>query len=160
MSTPTYTLINQITLATASSTVAISSIPQNYRDLVLVFDGTVSTFVNILVSANGDASNVYTRAQMAGTGSGSGSASTGTHTGLYMVFGGSGERVFANMTIMDYSQTDKHKTALSKGHTTGSEVAARSLRWPSNAAIFSLTVTAQTGNFLTGSTFSLYGIVG
>lgn len=155
--TPTYIPLATITLGGSQSTVTFSSIPATYRDLVLVFEGTVSTFVNVLVSANGDTSNVYTRVQMTGNGS-TASSSSGTHPGLYMVFGGPSERVFANMTILDYAQTNKHKSALSRGHTSGSEIAARALRWPSTTAINSLAVTAQTGNFLTGSNFSLFGI--
>ena len=156
--TPTYVLLNQITLAATSSSVTFSNIPQNYADLVILLEGTVSTAVNVLVSLNGDTSNVYTRVQMAGSGSGSGSSSSGTHPGLYMVYGESSQRVLAQLQLLDYSATDKHKTALSRGHTFGSEVAARALRWPSTAAVTSTTITAQTGNFLIGSTFSLYGI--
>lgn len=158
MPTDTYTPIASITLSANTSQVVISDLPQTFRDLILVFNGTVSDFVNVLVSINGDVSSAYQRVQMAGTGSGSGSSSSGTHPGLYMVFGGPSERVYGQLQLMDYSQTDRQKTALSRGHTSSSEVASRGLRWPSNAAVTSLTATAQTGNFLSGSTFNLFGI--
>lgn len=153
-----YIALATTTLGSATSSVTFSSIPNTYKDLVLALDATVNDFVNVLVSLNGDTSNVYTRVQMTGSGSGSGSASQGTHPGLYMVFGAPSERVYAQLQLMDYSSTNKHKTALSRGHTFGSELAARALRWPSTAAVNSVTVTAQTGTFLTGSRLSLFGV--
>jgi len=158
MPKPTYVQLNSITLAAATASVTFSNIPQNYRDLIFIFEGTVApAATNILASLNGDTSNIYARAQMSGTGSTAGS-STGTHTGLYVVYGQSGERVFAQFQLMDYSATDKHKTALSRGHSSGSEVAARVLRWPSNAAVTSMAITSSNGNYNSGSTFTLYGI--
>jgi hypothetical protein len=152
-----YIALATTTLGSSAASVSFSSIPATYKDLILVLEGTVSTAVNVLVSLNSDTSNVYTRVQMTGSGS-SAASSSGTHPGLYMVYGESGQRVFAQLQLMDYSATDKHKTALSRGHTSGSEVAARALRWPSTAAVNSMTVTAQTGTFLTGSRLSLYGV--
>jgi hypothetical protein len=95
---------------------------------------------------------------MTGNGSTAGS-SAGTHTGLYTVFGAPNERVFAQLQIMDYSQTNKTKTALSRGHTSSSEVAARGLRWPSNNAVTSMSITSSSGVFNVGFTFSIYGVI-
>jgi len=158
MPTPTYTPLANVTLASTTSSVTFGSIPATYRDLILVFEGTVSTTTNVLTSLNGDTSTVYTRVQMTGSGS-SASSSSGTHEGLYTVYGQSGERVFAQLQIFDYSATDKHKTALSRGHTSGAEVAARALRWPSTAAVVSLAASSTSGTFNTGCTFSLYGVI-
>jgi hypothetical protein len=152
-----YVALATTTLGSSAASVSFSSIPATYKDLILILDGTVNDFVNVLVSLNGDGSNVYSRLQMTTNGS-TASSGSGTHPGLYMVFGAPSERVFAQMQLMDYSATNKQKTALSRGYTFGSETAARVLRWPSNAAVNSMTVTAQTGTFLTGSRLSLYGV--
>ncbi len=66
------------------------------------------------------------------------------------------------INVMDYSATDKHKTALIRGgsNTAGNPgVTMTAGRWASTSAITSLAVnTAYSRSWAAGSTFSLYGI--
>jgi hypothetical protein len=60
--------------------------------------------------------------------------------------------------IIDYSQTNKHKTILFRGNSaSASVVTATAARYASNNAITSLTVSAAGGSFLANSSFALFG---
>ena len=61
--------------------------------------------------------------------------------------------------VMDYSATDKHKTFLTRESRTGAAVAAIASRWASTSAVTSLAVIGDGGNFASGCTFSLYGVI-
>ncbi len=58
----------------------------------------------------------------------------------------------------NYSNTTTYKTVLSRcSNPTGGTLAVAGL-WRSTAAITSITLTPTAGNWLSGSTFTLYGI--
>ena len=156
----TYTQINSITLAVASSSVTFGSIPQNFRDLVLVHAGTSSnaSLNSLLLRFNGDSASNYSHVNMEGNGS---SASSGSFTssGVFTGFTLSSP-VSNNITqIIDYSATDKHKTVLSRKNTSSANANAQASRWANTAAITSIVCTIDSGaTFSTGSTFNLFGI--
>jgi len=153
MATPTYELLDSTTLASAASSVTFSSIDQSYGDLVLVIAGEQTANDNYDFYYNSDTSNssyVY----MEGTGS-----SAGTGSGSNQ-FGSLSDSVHSSSIhhIMDYSATDKHKTTLVRSNID-QWVIALANRWASTAAITSIELAARGGgNFVSGTTFSLYGI--
>ena len=155
-STPTYTLINQITLGASASTITFSSIPQNYRDLVLVVNGSVA--VQYRLNPNGDSGNA-SLVYMDGYGS---STAAGTDSKISLWFNSSGGPVTSINQIIDYSAIDKHKMVLTRGSASGTAVSAYASRWASTAAITRLDIVnaASPGDLPSGSTISLYGIVG
>ena len=157
----TYTQINSVTLAAASSSITFNSIPQNFRDLVLIQTGNSSnTSINSLqIRMNNDSGSNYAGVVMgadAGTVS-SGAFTDSGHIAGYAINTG----VVVNIVdIMDYSATDKHKTVLSK-HNTASDSRVRyaTTRWANTAAVTSLTCRVDTGaSWNSSSTFTLYGI--
>jgi hypothetical protein len=63
--------------------------------------------------------------------------------------------------IMDYSQTDKHKSVIARGNTPGWGTRMIAGRWASTAAITSIVIKTEAGlTFSIGDSFSLYGIAG
>jgi hypothetical protein len=162
----TYTLIDSEVLASAAASVTFSSIPADYRDLVLVITGTVTSSVaNARLEFNGDTTITnYSRVEMIGDGS----SASSTSASSYIILGSNGtfdSTVIANATVqvMDYSATDKHKTVLTRsGRASGSlaEVFAAAGRWANTSAITSLSVITFSSTFAAGSTFYLYGIEG
>ena len=70
----------------------------------------------------------------------------------------SGQWGNAVLQIMDYSATDKHKTALARNNVAGIGVEASATRWANTAAITSVQVYVDTGSFAIGTTLSLYAI--
>lgn len=164
MPTPTYTPLANITLGSTSSTVTFSSISQLYRDLVLVVMPIGSTASNFLVQVNGDTTNAnYSVVNMRGNGFGASSGTTSGYPGWNVAFSSSVLTTAGHNTrleIMDYSATDKHKTALIRTNNTplGEATEAEAGRWANTAAITSLTCVTQGSSFVAGSTFALYGI--
>jgi hypothetical protein len=152
----TYTQINSITLAASSSSVTFSSIPQNFRDLVLVLAGTSSTSSDMQIRLNGDSGSNYFSVIMYGTGSGSGVSGSGNETfwGIGLI---NSTQTNAIVQFIDYSATDKHKTALNRENNS-SYVFGQAIRWANTAAVTTILVQKASGTFDTGFTASLYGI--
>lgn len=146
----TYTQINSITLAAPSTTITISAIPQNFRDLVLVING--SNAVQYRLNPNGDTGNA-SLVYMDGYGSPVGS---GTDTKISLWYG-EGNIQSINQ-IMDYSATDKHKIVLTRASSSQTAVSAYASRWASTGAITSLSIVSTSGTLAAGSTVVLYGI--
>jgi len=160
----TYEPIATTTLGSAAATVTFSSIPATYTDLVLVSIATTSVGGrDYNLRFNSDAGSNYSFTVLAGSGSAASSArgtNTGS-TGLYIVAGTSTSTpgvVISN--IMNYSNTTTYKTVIQRGNEPGGEVCSGVALWRSTSAISTIAITASTGsgNWNTGSTFTLYGI--
>ena len=159
----TYTLIDSVTLGSSASSVTFSSISQDYRDLVLVveYSATTATVTVPLVRFNGDSGTNYNRVLMYGNGTSSFSVANAglNHVSVSYDSGAiSSTKTMFVLQVMDYSATDKHKTTLSRSNNTARSVEAMANRWANTNAITSISLTASTPNFASGSTFFLYGI--
>jgi hypothetical protein len=164
MPTPTYTALATRTLTGAVASVTFSSIPASYRDLILVsnlqasagntlylrFNGTTSTYA--FNGAVGQAGGATALSSASGSGILIGASTIGLPTGAV--------QATSVAQIMDYAQTDKHKSVLSRYGNSSSEIDMFGSRWANTAAITSIQISVlPSGNLSTGSTFSLYGIV-
>jgi hypothetical protein len=156
--TPTYILLNQITLAASSASVTFSNIPQNYGDLVLILNATSPTDTGVRVEFNNDSTNSnYFMVWMLGNGSTATSSTANQPTFADI-------RTYPNsniLQIMDYSSADKHKAVLTRGDYAGSTnpfVIAWATRWANTSPINTIRVSPSGFNFNSGGTLSLYGI--
>ena len=165
MGTVTYTPIASQTLTSSAASVTFSSIPQDYRDLVVVTNGrgTTTSYTVMAVAFNGSSTG-YEFVAMYGDGS-----ATASYTESATVISAnqiarsnstSGYFTPVIFNIMDYSATDKHKSVLLRNSGTGTNmiVLAGAGRWANTSAITSMTFYPGNGNFETGSTFELFGI--
>jgi hypothetical protein len=147
-----------VTLASNTSTITFSNIPNTYRDLILVSNYSPSADSASEIRFNGDTGSNYSTVTMRGDGSAAYSA--GFTTTFIQPSNGTGEanntRQLYILQIMDYSATDKHKTTLLRMNNSG-HVQAQANRWANTNAITSISVYNAT--FLTGSTFNLYGVI-
>lgn len=158
--TPTYILLNQITLAAASSSVTFSNIPQNYGDLVLCINGSLSSSGVTQLNPNGDSANTN-RSAVYMSGSVIAGASSGTLGAQNVRNIGSlngTSRFNAEIQLMDYSATDKHKTFLIRYDDSAVATEAMVQRYAVTTALTSLNLTTSGGNFTVGTTFYLYGV--
>ena len=157
--TSTYVSLATITLTSTDSEIVFSSIPNTYRDLVVVIDGTLSlNSGNIAVQFNGDAGATYPYVFMLGSGSGSGSSGAGNFAGALGGVISPSIRSAQIFQVFDYSQTNKHKSVLNRSASQNDAVYAITSRWPNTNAINSLRVLVTGQSFAIGSSFSLYGI--
>ena len=157
----TMTPIATNTLSSASATVTFSNIPQNYTDLVVVFDGTnVTGLASTGLRFNGDTGNNYSKTLIDGSGS---AASSDRDTNASAAYVGVNSNISGNtiINIMNYANTTTYKTILGRGNVPGSSVVgvrAGVGLWRNTAAITSVSVINGAYNWTSGSTFTLYGI--
>ena len=154
MATPTYDLLESVTLATAASSVTFSSIDQSYGDLILSIDGEPTGEANLHLQLNSDSGNNYNEVRMFGNGSET--SSSATDSSSYFLVGRAG---LNRLQFADYSATDKHKSILARSDTTTyGYVWASALRWADTSAITSMLLYLSSDSFSAGSTFNLYGV--
>lgn len=158
MPTSTWAALANITLGAAATSVTFSSIPNTYRDLVLVIAGTTDAPRTIGYRLNGDSTANYPYIYMGGPiDSG---ASNSLTLGLLTRMGTGQSTTIAH--FMDYSDTSKTTVVLSRGGTAGELIRAHASRWGNSNAVTSIyiaTLDINTNAFQSGTTFSLYGIV-
>lgn len=160
MPTATYTPLATVTLASTASSITFSNIPATYRDLILVVDGTTSgTGVGIGLRYNADSGTNYSAVIMSGSGSAAASSSNTGNNVADVMYADNTTRINGIIQVMDYSATDKHKTALSRSNQAGTYVLAYASRWANTAAITSVNVVTLTSSFASGTTLSLYGVI-
>jgi len=166
MPTPTYLPLANVTLGASASSVTFSSIPGTYRDLRIIFFGNLhqASSASVFTEYNGDTTTTnYNHVRMSANGS---TTSSGAQNNNRTAFEINGLEQSSNATfildVMDYSATDKHKTALSRdgaNKATAQAVEAFALRWSNTAAITSIRfILGGANSFASGSTFALYGI--
>lgn len=157
----TYESIATQTLGSATSTVTFSSIPSTYTDLVAVFQGGSSTDANIRMQVNGDTTSNYSWTQLGGNGSSAGSFRNSSDTSWLMNrYAYLSNNLNANFlfNFMNYSNTTTNKTVINRSNSAANGTDTTVGLWRSTAAITSITFSLSGGNYITGSTFSLYGI--
>ena len=161
MPTATYIALANVTLSTSDSSITFSSIPNTYRDLVIVVTGSTTANADLGFRLNSDSGANYSFVYMGGNGSTtlSGSATGQTQVVLDAYFWRSTEISTCIAHIMDYSATDKHKTILSRNNVAGGGTDAFANRYASNSAITSVEVRNPAQSFASGTTITMYGIV-
>lgn len=158
MPTQTYIPLANLTLSGSAASVTFSSISQAFRDVVLVcsMSNTVGNGA-LLLQLNGDTGGNYNWVRMYGDGSSTASSTTTGATSA--TIGNFGTNQSNNqLSIMDYSTTDKHKSVLSRTNDSAYIVSAYAARWASTSAVTSFVVYPAGNAFAAGSTFALYGI--
>lgn len=164
----TYVALATQTIATATPSVTFSlSGISGYTDLVMVINArgnNAGTADQVKLQVNSDTGNNYSRTILYGTGSAAGSARTSSTNSILIDYvagdtAAAGTFGLCTINLMNYSNSTTYKTILSRAGTAGDLVEANVGLWRNTAAITSVTVSPGIGtNWLTGSTFSLYGI--
>lgn len=162
----TYESIATNTLGSAAASVTFSSIPATYTDLVLVINArgtTVATSTSVYFTTNITGAN-YSLTWLVGNGVG---AASSRYSGLsqgylgYISAASNPASSFGNIiaNFMNYSNTTTFKTIISRGNVAEAETDAYVNLVRGTSALTTITVGEGSGNnFVTGSTFNLYGI--
>lgn len=158
MPTPTYDLIASTTLAASSAEVVFASLPQTYRDLILVFNGTTAVADGVGSRYNADTGNNYSAVRMTGSSAGGISDNFSGISRIIETAGNTDERTVYISNIMDYSASDKHKAVLTRS-SIASNVTGIASRWANTAAITSITVFSPGSTISSGSTIAIYGVI-
>lgn len=164
----TYTLISSNVLTSSAASVTFSSIPSTYTDLVIkastrLDSGAIATALYLTfnaVSAN------YSLTRIQGNGS---AASSGRDSAQAVWFGyasngtGTGANTFSNVEwyLPNYAGSNAKVASLiiaAEDNNTTAYTNAEALLNSSTAAITSLSLSSASSNFVSGSSFYLYGI--
>ena len=157
----TYEPIATNTLGTAVSTVTFSSITGTYTDLVLVFQGGSSIDANIRMQVNGDTASNYSWTQLGGNGTSVASFTNSSDTSWLMNrYAYLSNNLNANFifNFNNYSNTTTNKTVINRSNSAANGTDTTVGLWRSTTAITSITFSLSSGNYIVGSTFTLYGI--
>ena len=162
-------LIQTITLSSAQANIEFTSIPQTFTDLVILTSlrtsGTESNSIVTRIRPNSATSGLSTRVL---NGSGSGTPSSFSDTNAYAAFqavSGYTANTFQNgqIYIPNYSSTTTAKSmsvdSVSENNATLARQMIAANLWNSTTAITSLLIIPEFGNFESGTTISLYGIL-
>ena len=157
----TYTPIATTTLGSAASSYTFSSIPTTYTDLILIGsitnDADGQFFIQVGNSSVDTGSN-YSYTGIYGDGSSAASARASSQVRGYLGYiSGSSVKNFI-VQVMNYSNTTTNKTILDRKNQADQFIEANVILWRSTSAINTIKIFPASGNFTTGSTFTLYGI--
>ncbi len=160
----TYTLISSNVLSTSADSVTFSAIPSTYTDLVLRMSpkhGTSGVTSTIQILLNDNSSNVYSRTAIYANGSSIGSVSssnstaiTGARTGVYFSsielylpsYTSASNKALSLISMVEYDDASTNEMFVSEG------------LFRSTSTITSISLTTPGTNFVSGSSFYLYGI--
>lgn len=147
----------------STGTVTFSSIPSTYTDLVIVCNFGLASASRLYLRFNGSSANDYSDTWLTGESS---TAYSGRDTGSSaMTVGGAWNGVSTSLTasailnVMNYSNST-YKTIIAKlanQKTSGGSVDTNVGLWRQTSVINSISVVGGAA-FLSGSTFTLYGI--
>ncbi len=161
----TYTPIASVTLSSAQSSVTFSGIPQTYTDLVLVAScqtNAAGTDKDLYLRFNGDSANNYSRTRLVGNGS---TATSARQSDVSQIVCGAmpgtsytSEFAANVIQIQNYTNTTTNKTTLVRNSFSQIAVQAIVGLYRSTSAITSVTLIPESGSFVSGSTFNLYGV--
>lgn len=160
----TYSAIATTTLGSAAASVSFTSISGSYTDLVLVISARMSGGGGasaIQAQFNSDTGSNYSFTLLNGDGSSATSArnSNQTQAAIGLATDTAGEFSTNIVQISNYSNTTTYKTLLARAGIASDRVRAIVSLWRSTSAITSITVINNGAvNFVSGSTFTLYGI--
>ena len=158
MATPTYDLLESVTVASAASSVTFSSIDGSYGDLILITDSQNATgSQNLRLTMNSETSG-YSSVYALGNGSAASSGTGGTSYIEVAIFSqNTGQNLLCQIQFCDYSATDKHKSILIRANNASRATEMTAARLAITAAITSITLQPASGNIASG-TFNLYGV--
>lgn len=159
----TYTLIQSVTVGSGgAATIDFTSIPQTYTDLKVVWSLRSSTSGNqVLISLNGSTTSFDSR-YLSGNGASTASGTLARYAGV-SAYTSETASIFSNGEIYLPNYTGSTNKSFSSDSvsenngTTTYQILIAGL-WSNTAAITSLTLTNNTGNWIQYSSASLYGI--
>jgi len=168
----TYTLISSNTLGSDTATVTFSSIPGTYTDLVLKGSARLSAagvaFDTPFVRYNNNSSSIYSQIILRGTGSAAQSANSGANATRLELGNIPAATATANtfgsfeIYIPSYTASQNKPTSFftaQENNNSTSYIQSIANLFRSTSAITEINLYNSAGvNFVTGSSFYLYGI--
>lgn len=170
MPTGTYVAISTTTVPSSTTVLTVTGIPSTYTDLKVIIVPLGSTSANAMrMRVNNDGSAIYNNKWWSGNGSNQSVGAqaenetqicVGNYTNMADVLG----QTIYIIELYNYARTDLYKKISGRSaRAVGSVVDQTDTTWKSTSAINRLDFNiapfgSSTGNFLPGTTVSIYGI--
>ena len=170
----TYVLISSNVLASSTASVTFSSIPQTYTDIIVSMSVRTDQAVqrnlfNIFPNSETTSSTNGSQTSLYNNGSSASSAATSSSYPYRNIFDANGSSSTAStfssvqIYIPNYTSTSNYKPAstfgASENNSTGDAfVGLQAELYSSTSAITQLVITTSGFNWVSGSSFYLYGI--
>ena len=166
----TYTLISSNVLSSSAASVTFSAIPATYTDLVLrcsLRSDVASTLENVTIRYNSDSATNYSLTRLRGDGSSASSSASSSANEMTFFAAADGSTATSNtfssweLYIPSYTASQNKPMGsfqVQENNTTAANITAVATLWRNSAAITSMLISAQSSNFVSGSSFYLYGI--
>jgi flagellar hook protein FlgE len=157
----TYEPIATTTATGSSATITFSSFPSTYTDLIIVCAIKGTNANDAYLRYNSDTGSNYSDTTLRGNGS---AASSVRNTNVVGIDIGAIANVGANdigtiiIHIQNYSNATTHKSNLTRFSNASALVSSIAGLWRNTAAITSIDLFNRGGSWVSGSTFTLYGI--
>lgn len=150
--------LGNIVIANSESSIVFAGIPNTYRDLYIQVVGKSTISDQISLVFNGDITNGNYNWTQVGADPGSGLFGVGLSTSSNIRIGLAGTSASSHFAhIIEYGQA-KYKEMIARSSTADTDVRLIGGQWRSNDAISSIEVKMSSGNFVNGTTISLYGV--
>lgn len=165
MPTPTYNLIQEITVSgSVTTSVSFTSIPTTFDDLVIVFRGKTLLDQNITMRFNSDSGTNYAEV-FHGAENGTAVNAVSTTQTLCNLANNCITNAISFTTISAYNNSNWRKPVFTQAFTElgtlNNSVRYRGNQWFSTATISTISILTSAGtNFVAGTVFQLYGIKG
>ena len=157
----TYTPIATTTLGSAQATITFNSLG-SYTDLILVANYGLSSSGTAYFYTNGNSgTSNFSTTILAGDGSSARSGRTSSSSiGRINYYANSPTTISGNyiLNFQNYGNSTTYKTVLARSNNAATGTEATVTLVSSTSAITSITLDNSGGNYLAGSTFTLYGI--
>lgn len=158
----TYTELRKTVVGTATPSVTLDLTGiSGYTDLRIVINGGASSYGGLRMRYNSDTGTNYSDTFVLGTGS-STTSGRDTSAGVSWLSGGypltTTLASLHTIDIFQYANTSVFKSSLGRSSDAAGISLAQAGLWRSTAAITSILLYPASGDFLVGTTFSLYGI--
>lgn len=160
----TYDSIATTTLGSNTNTVTFSSISANYTDLIIVIGGRLVTGgTTCRMQFNNDTTTNYSQTNVAGNGTSVGSSSNSNQTYFRIgeIYAGlSTSQSTTIIQVNNYANTTTYKTAMIRLSDPSGEVATYMGQWRKTPEAINRIdlIAGASDNWVSGSTFTLYGI--
>jgi hypothetical protein len=154
----TYEPIATNTLGSAAASVTFSSISGAYTDLVITMSYSRSVSGNGLLRFNSDSGSNYSHTYLLGDGSSASSSRGSNQTNGILSYDSASLQETCIVNIFNYSNTTTYKTFYTRGNDTGLGVISYVNLWRSTSAITDIELRPNSGNWNSGSMFTLFGI--
>jgi hypothetical protein len=158
-----YTLIEKKTLSSEASIIEFTGIPQIYSDLIMTISARGTTTDGaVRLSINGSTSNLTAR-DLEGGGSGTPVSTSRTFIAPVITLSTATANTFGNAQLYftNYAGSTNKSVSVDSVTENNGTLAYQSIiagLWSQTAAITSLSISPPSGNLVSGSTVSLYGI--